>query len=67
MALFFFFLATLMAQGSSGGPGIKSELELLPIPQLQQRHILNPLCHSGNSQLALFLQPQLELSSHVAS
>ena len=31
------------------GLGIKSELQLQPIPQLWQHWTLNPWCHSGNS------------------
>ena len=30
-------------------PGIESKPQLGPTPQLQQRHILNQLCYSGNS------------------
>ena len=38
------------------GPRIKSELKLQPTPQLHQCQILNPLCHSGNSNTSNFLR-----------
>ena len=34
-------------------PGIKSEWQLWPSPQLWQCQLLNPLCHSGNSIISL--------------
>ena len=45
LLLFFFPLAVLMAYGSSR-PGIKSEKQLQPKPQLWQCRILNPLCRA---------------------
>ena len=38
------------------GRGIRSKLQLQPMPQLQQCWILNPLCRSGNSGRFLFLK-----------
>ena len=35
------------------GPGIESELQLQPTPQLGQHQILNLLCHSRNSWVSL--------------
>ena len=32
------------------GPGMESELELPPVPQLQQHGILNPLCRARGNQ-----------------
>ena len=37
------------------GPGIKSELQLRPMPHLWHCWILNSLCPSRNSQSILFL------------
>ena len=35
-------------------PGIRSELHLQPTPQLWQHWILNPTCHSRNSEIIYF-------------
>ena len=45
--LLFSFLAAPAAYGVPG-PSIKSELQLQPMPQLQQHRILNPLCQAGD-------------------
>ena len=37
------------------GPGIKSELQLWPMPQLWRHGILNPLHHKGNSLFVFVL------------
>ena len=44
---FFFFFGHSVAYGVPG-PGIGSELQLLPKSQLQQCQILNPLCQAGD-------------------
>ena len=46
-AFFFFFSFLAMAYGSPG-PGIDSEPDLRPTPQLWQRQILNLPCPSGD-------------------
>ena len=56
-----------MARGIPG-PGIISELQLSPKPQLQQHQILNPLCRAGikpvshcSQDIADLIVPQQEL------
>ena len=34
------------------GPGIESEPQLQPVPQLRQHWILNPLCWAGDQTFA---------------
>lgn len=36
------------------GPGIESEPQLQPMPELQQHQILDPRCHSRSSYFILF-------------
>ena len=53
---FLFFLSFFVSHTCSiwkFGPGIKSEPQVQPTPQLQQCQILNQLSHSGNSQQEL--------------
>ena len=47
-------------------PGMESELQLRPTPQLRQHQILNPLCPSRNSKKA-FLKMSIFWSSRCGA
>ena len=55
---FFFFFGCVTAYGIPR-PGIRSELQLQPVPQLWQCQILNPLCWTGDRTCVPTLQRHL--------
>ena len=56
-----FFILSAPWYMKDSGPGIESELQLQPTPQLQQRHILNPLLRVGDETHASMVTQATEV------